>query len=569
LMPVLTHADILEEKLRDAEVQYVLEGGKFYYTRNEVSSAITVLRSVANPNDAVALYGALRSIFFGLSDEDLLRACMRDLPLDYRKDIPQDSPLYHPFAVLRELHGLRHKRPASETFEALLARTGAREVLAARGFQTLANLGKLARMLRSLQRSTTFSQVIDLIASLDEERMAETESRLMEERSDAVRILSIHRAKGLDFPVVFLAGLGLKRTNTASTFLADPHGTSTFAIRAGSEDSGLQTPEWMALAAADKKREDAELIRLLYVAMTRARDHLIVCLHTAKWKELPETDLLAPCGEGTRLKPLMPTLIRCLSGEVPEVQWIDVQALDGEEIGSGKESGRASADWASAFSREHDELLRLLKETPFSQETRAPASSEGGKPLEEETAIEETEPPARARAVRLGIAFHEAMEKADLFHPGSVSDIVKSSAVRQRLDDVNARTLQQMVELSMQSDALERARAAVRSGRKIWRELPFVRPVSRAEGAVMEEGKIDLLYEESEGWVLVDYKTDQVPAGGEEIKVSFQVRYAGQIQAYASALIALGIKVKAAYLLMARTGQTIEMSMAPLQSRDL
>ena len=156
------------------------------------------------------LYGSLRSIFFGLSDEDLLQAHIGGLPLDYRKEVPRESPLCHPFEILRDLHGKRHERRASETFEVLLQKTGAREVLAVRGFQSLANLNKLGRTLRAFQGDATFSQVIDLLDTIDEEELAESESRLMEERSNAVRIMSIHKAKGLDFPIVFAAALGLR-----------------------------------------------------------------------------------------------------------------------------------------------------------------------------------------------------------------------------------------------------------------------------------------------------------------------------------------------------------------------
>lgn len=143
LLPVLTHASVLEEALSDLEIPYVLEGGKFYYARSEVSSAITVMRAVANPNDRVALYGALRSVFFGLSDEDLLRTHVDGLSLDYREQVQAQSALYHPFEILSELHRHRHERRASETFEILLQKTGAREVVAARGFQQ----AKIAKIL--------------------------------------------------------------------------------------------------------------------------------------------------------------------------------------------------------------------------------------------------------------------------------------------------------------------------------------------------------------------------------------------------------------------------------------
>ena len=179
-------------------------------------------------------------IFFGLSDEDLLRAHIDGLPLDYRADVPHDSPLCHPYEILRDLHRQRHARRASETFEILLQETGAREVLAVRGFQSLANLNKLGRMLRALQNDATFSQVVDLLGTMDEEGLAESESRLMEERSNAVRIMTIHKAKGLDFPIVFAAAFGLRTVSRSKSVLVDRAVKRIFALNIGSKDSGLQ-----------------------------------------------------------------------------------------------------------------------------------------------------------------------------------------------------------------------------------------------------------------------------------------------------------------------------------------
>jgi hypothetical protein len=65
---------------------------------------------------------------------------------------------------------------ASETFQILLKRTSAREALATRGFQSLANLSKIERTLRALQGDATFSRVVDLLSTIDEEGLAESES---------------------------------------------------------------------------------------------------------------------------------------------------------------------------------------------------------------------------------------------------------------------------------------------------------------------------------------------------------------------------------------------------------
>ena len=537
LLPVLTRCDALEEALRETAIPYVLEGGKFYYARSEVSSALTVLRALANPNDSIALYGSLRSIFFGLSDEDLLREHMAGRPLDYRREVPQDSLLHQPYLILRELHGGRHDRPPSETLETLLHRTGAREVLAVRGFQSLANLAKLVRTLRSLETDATFSQAVDLLRAMDEEGQAESESRVMEEQNDAVRVMSIHKAKGLDFPIVIVAGLGLTRRPRNSSFLSDPHRRKSFAASIRMRDSRVHTPGWTELAEEDRKRDDAELVRLLYVALTRARDRLIVCTHTRGWKKSaegkPQLD-----ANGSRLQPLCFFLSECYCGG-SEARILDEKVLDAATV-RPRAVPPGIRDWGAIARRQYDELARLLRETPSSIDAVA-ATGEGREV--------DAEP---SRAARLGIAFHDAMEKAD----SGLDDraLVSEPGARLKLDPAAVRDLEQMLRLTRHSALFERVTRARRSGARILKELPFVRPLS---GGAIEEGKIDLLFEEPEGYVLVDYKTDEYPAGA-DIETLFREKHGKQILQYVQALASMGVKVSSAYLLMARTGAAIQ-----------
>jgi ATP-dependent helicase/nuclease subunit A len=112
-----------------------------------------------------------------------------------------------------------------------------------------------------------------------------------------------------------------------------------------------------------------------------------------------------------------------------------------------------------------------------------------------------------------------------------------------------------MIRTALSSGLLERTRNAANSGGRILRELPFVRPL---RGAAIEEGKIDLLFEEGDGWVLVDYKTDWVSKEIEDAESHFRKKYSGQIREYVEALQALPVKVVAAYLLLARTGAAVQ-----------
>ena len=550
LMPVLSRADILEDALRHAGIPYVLEGGKFYYARSEVSSAITVLRATANPNDAVALYGSLRSIYFGFSDQELLRFYSGGGCFDYRRTLSSECPLHHAFEILRDLHQHRHERPASETLEILLQRTGAREVLAAHGLQSLANLSKLSRTLRSLQSESTFSQVVDLLSTMDEEKLAESESRLMEERSDAVRIMSIHKSKGLDFPVVFVAGLGQKRLTKFKSIFADFHQKKIYSLKIGYRESALQSPRWKELAEAEKKRENAELVRLLYVALTRARDHLLICAHTPKSRWIEAIKQRVPETGGTRLDPLETILADSRSGKTKCSRWLepDERAYPAIHPSQGDLLSGMN-DWIQILNSDYKQLHSIIDKTPSAKVLQA-AADEADSPREDR--IPES---ARNRAIRLGVAFHEAMEKADFFRTDVLSQDAQAIGTRHNLDQESVEKLGQMIRTSLSSGLLERARAAAQSGARILREIPFVRPL--VEG--IEEGKIDLLFEESGGWVLVDYKTDQVPSNPDRVDEHFQGKYSGQIKEYLDALQSLSIKIQSAYLLLARTGHAVPM----------
>jgi ATP-dependent helicase/nuclease subunit A len=556
LLPVLTHADAIEDALRELEIPYVLEGGKFYYARSEVSSAITVMRAIANPNDSVALYGSLRSVFFGLSDEDLLRAHMDGLLLDYREKAPRESALYQPFEILRDLHRHRHERRASETFETLLQKTGAREVLAARGFQSLANLNKLGRTLRVLQGAGTFSQVVDLLRTMDEEGLAESESRLMEERGNAVRVMTIHKAKGLDFPIVFVATLGVEKRARSKRLLADPRKRKIFGLIAGPADSGLYTHSWKELSDEEKRREDAELVRLLYVALTRARDCLILSTHTAGWKKEEDSELWKPDTKGTRLGPLGAFLEDCYSGKSELVRMIDVEDLDGKPSPAKASRSQSTPDWQAVASRDYEELRSLLANTPSAGVLKAAGRDIDGIGVEDRASEDRTAEAAGNRSIRLGVAFHEAMERVDFSAADDLSRLAQHMAARHRLDPASMRMLEDMMHSSLTSELLGRARIAARSNKRILREVPFVRPM---DAASIEEGKIDLLFEGESGWVLVDYKTDWVSDRAEEVEEFFRRKYAAQIREYVDALRALSVKVESAFLLLARTGDAVRM----------
>jgi ATP-dependent exoDNAse (exonuclease V) beta subunit len=146
------------------------------------------------------------------------------------------------------------------------------------------------------------------------------------------------------------------------------------------------------------------------------------------------------------------------------------------------------------------------------------------------------------------------MQRVDFFDRNGLDSYVRELGARFRLDHESARKLKEMMRISLNSELLERACSAVRSGGRMLREVPFVRPLN---GQTIEEGKIDLLFEEKNEWVLVDYKTDSVSTDNADIEELFRRKYSGQIREYVDALLGLSVKISSAYLLLARTGVAI------------
>jgi ATP-dependent exoDNAse (exonuclease V) beta subunit len=217
-------------------------------------------------------------------------------------------------------------------------------------------------------------------------------------------------------------------------------------------------------------------------------------------------------------------------------------------------SSSAPKDWGSIADRECSALRALIENTPLAGKLRI-AGENAGVVLEDAYPGTVSIETAQKRSVRLGTAFHEAMERADLFRKDGLDSLFQELQMRYGLDAGSVGKLNEMMEFCLSSELIERVRTASRSGRKVLKELPYVRPM---KDSTIEEGKIDLLFEEDAGWVIVDYKTDWVSKENERREAFFRDKYSSQILEYVEALKSLSLKVNSAYLLLARTGDAIK-----------
>jgi ATP-dependent exoDNAse (exonuclease V) beta subunit len=274
--------------LEARHVPHVLVGGRSFYDREEVQAVRNALVAVEWPDDDLAVYATLRGPFFALSDDALL--AYRDASGD-GADLGPLNPLYtlaavpvdddgsvasvmEALAILRRLHLGRNRRPIADTLEQLLAATRAHAGIAIwpTGEQALANVLRVLDMARRFeaQGATSFRAFVERLGAGAESGTA-AEAPVVEEGTEGVRIMTVHRAKGLEFPVVILADPTAPVSHREPTRHVDQETGLWAEALAGCMPYELVDHQDEVLA-----RDAEETVRLAYVAATRARDMLVV-----------------------------------------------------------------------------------------------------------------------------------------------------------------------------------------------------------------------------------------------------------------------------------------------------
>ncbi|MDX6769685.1 MAG: UvrD-helicase domain-containing protein [Elusimicrobiota bacterium] len=274
----------LLEAFKRSGIPYAVDMDSRFYGAQEVVDFLNLLRALDDPSDRVALAGLLRSPLGGMTDDDLL-ALSRAGALDYRREPapkvlpgPARERLARLWSSLRGLRERVGRAPLGELVGDALAETFLVELCAEayHGQQTVSNLLKLRRLAveASDRRGATLKAFIARAALAAAESRREGESPLADERLEAVRVMSVHKSKGLEFPAVLLLGLSGRAGGASAEKPASraDWATGRRALRLG----GARSAAMALLDAREKALEAHEATRLLYVAMTRARERLIL-----------------------------------------------------------------------------------------------------------------------------------------------------------------------------------------------------------------------------------------------------------------------------------------------------
>jgi ATP-dependent helicase/nuclease subunit A len=555
----LTQAQIYLDALRRYDIAYITDGEKHFYRRQEIIDLVNLLRVIDNQHDTIALVGILRSPLGGMTDRDLL-ALQQIEGLDYQQrerlsawDHPQAELVRRLYERLAELHQLAPLRPVPDAIDLIFARLPVLELAAAslHGEQAVANLRKTRDMAETLadRPHLTLTGFVDLMMTRVSEQPDEAESALSEESLDAVRVLTIHKAKGLEFPVVILPGLhqGSKNPRKGPSIHHD-WSSRCYGLQMGGRSNLGAVLVDMKMAA----REEAEQKRLLYVGMTRARDLLVL---SGGLTTKPGHDtVLSLLGEAIADEAAPSTSDHICIGTSRLTRVITPTTVAARRHRKEPLSKAAPAPALGPILIRRQERQVEWEQRRTTPRRLTPSSLAGGRP---EAVFPRTVTGRDADLARLiGVCAHAVLEQWDFSRPrAEISTVIEQTSRRYLAQDhpqlmANVtEDLTALFERFLSSEPYKRLQCATVLGR----EVPFVMPLG--EGQMME-GVIDLIYRLDGRIWIADYKTDDVAA--EDVE-AIADRYRSQADSYSRAVASsLGLPSLSFQFIFLRPGVAID-----------
>ena len=565
LLPARTSLEALEDALDAAGVAYRAETSTLVYATREVRDLMLAAQAVADPTDELAVVAALRSPLYGCGDDDLAHwklGCRGRFSLLARQ--PPDAPDNHPvgdgIAHLRDLHDTRWWLTPAQLLERIIRERAALESAVATGRPR--DVWRRLRFVVDQARAWSDAGGVGLRSYLQWARLQGadnakvTETVLPETDDDSVRILTIHGAKGLQFPITVVSGMSspMQRPPFGPTIAFPPGQPAVSRLSARVASEGYQ--QWQPM---DEMMDEHERLRLLYVACTRARDHLVVSLHrTAEGRlskgtlaaALAAADAAADPAEalepGSR-PPQQASPPAPVAALPPRGQWLAER--DGALTAARRRLVTSATALASAAIHEADP-----RTDPGPPSTDLSLGDTGGPRRYEPTADPgllkderdaELPPWNKGRyGTAVGRAVHGVLQTVNLGTGAGLEAAARAQAMAESVPD-RAAAVAQLARAAL-STVVAREAAATWHGRELFVAAPL--------GDQLVEGYVDLVYRGPDGLVVVDWKTDSV-AGDDDVEAKL-ARYRLQGAAYTAALEAVtGEQVaRMVFVFLNRTG---------------
>ena len=567
-----------------------------YFSATEVQTVLSLLRVLDNPYQDIPLAAVMKSYFGKFSSEELAQIRSEYPGMPFYQCVEQMLPVSEKIIAFQEMLQKFRQRipytPIHRLLQEILDETGYRNYVAAlpAGEQRRANLDMLMEKAVAYEQTSYhglfhFIRYIDRLMKYDVDY---GEAEIVSEQENAVRLMSIHKSKGLEFPVVFVCGMGkqFNEQDLNSNMIFHPEfgiGLKWFDCE---KRTKANTLIHQIFAMEAKKENLGEELRVLYVALTRAKEKLIL----AGTCKLPEEGQYSgfsreekvPFSTRYDAKSYWDWVIPVLGMENPDYRYViwDEARMQQEEQRKLQDTALEHRTLLEALQNVSETELAQLKET-FSWEyawkeegahkQKVSVSELKHRAMEErsesaEQTLNTAQPlfpdeiatpyvPRFVQEVKenagalYGTMVHRFLECLDFAGLPDFADEKQGLYfVKQQIDALCALGRMQEADAKrlnwkqllgfLQSDTAKRMRAAAEQG-ALEREKPFVMSVpanlvwedSRPEEDVLIQGIIDVFWEEADGIVLLDYKTDHVDNAQELVR-----RYKKQLELYADAL---------------------------------
>jgi ATP-dependent helicase/nuclease subunit A len=545
--PVRGYVDALERR----QVPHVLMGGRTFHDREEVGALRQALAALEWPDDELAVYATLHGPFFALNDDALLAykdtlghlSPVRRVEPEALLGDEQLEAVQAALDVLRRLHARRNRRAIAETLGDLLAETRAHASLAfwPSGEQALANILRVVDHGRRFDArgTTSFRAFVTWLEGAADTERGGGNAPIVEEGAEGVRVMTVHKAKGLEFPVVVLCSPTENAAWSRPSRFVDPEQGLAVRSLAGCLPITLRERAEEVLAA-----DRAEALRLLYVASTRAQDLLVVpttgfgegaswwltplsaALHPPATLKRASTaaPLCPPFGESSVLdaerpdETVRPGLHEELAGGVSVVWWDPERLSPVDDPGGSRNAALLVEDAAgqavagAAVYRAWRDARAALRETAAERQHRAqpvtaaskdpetPRWVRGGQHVEfERTSASGSE---RPRGPRFGTLVHALLAELPLdTDTRACEDLAHAHGRLLGATEDEVQAAQVAALAAFAHPLMRRARAAD----ALRRETPML--LRTPDGGLIE-GIVDLAFREGERWTVVDFKTD-------------------------------------------------------------
>ncbi len=512
LTRVGTTTRIYTDALRRYGLAFTTETDKDFFRKQEINDLILFLSVLADNQDKIALAGVLRSPFCGLTDEQLVSVAQADFSWQFLSQNPRTQACMQCLTRFTRLAG---RVPVDQLVERILNETFFPQACAAayEGERTLATLQQFEMLAAQYQASGPLSlpSFLSKIQKQVAQRPDELELPFVDEAADAVSLLTVHKSKGLEFPVVILADLAQKEVSPSAHPQAHLFSWQygIYGLRLGK----IADVNLAILEEAQKKHSQCEEVRILYVALTRAKEKLILVADGrngaakaaaafVKAGLFPQGDPVVPAEQNGPLR----IGVDYKTCRPPRDFIYNHPAAHAEPDGLSEEG---LTHWQQAY------RARLCAYEHALEQARKQSPSQ----LENNTLLS----PQQRHAAQLGTICHLALEEM-LTRPEMQVNEACVRAAQQAGAPERVNEVQALLEPFTDSALFTQLRAC----HVLACEMPF--SVQLPDGTT-QSGLMDAVVQRTDGTVwVIDYKTDQVSPGREQ--ALFDEKYRPQLQAY-------------------------------------